>query len=347
MSSVLRVERGLLLLALRRMFPLPVVAATLLVAAGFALAHPASVSAPIRRETTWTALALVALPLALHAAASLGRRWRLGDRAWLGSRAVSRGTVALSAWLGTWIGAIALFGGIALLAEVGREDGGARRRLRALESPRAALVEPGARTAWSAGELGDGEGLLLHLALGTAPGSGPTATIRATCTRGAESSTAEALVFGRSSIEVEVPRGHGEVRIEVAKPGPGCTVVLAPGALSLHVAEDRAGLASFELFLRWVLFVGAWTALAMGIGAWMRASVATALALAAALPVLGAGRGAAWLPGADLATALAEAGDGLIPPHAPVIALFGFAVLALSGIALAARGLDAGAGDAA
>ncbi len=352
---------GLVLLAVRRvltpaLFVIAVPLACLFAFGGgpsdLALVGPTSAErlAATRRADAWTGLGLCALPAALFASAAFGRRWRAGDRLWLGTRPLSRAAIATSAWLGSWAGAAALAAGVALVAEVAAgEAASAPRVLRQVPAPRALLVEGDERAAWSvsdpAGELAPGR--LLRLTLATAPGSGPAARVRFRCARGDQSSESEALVHGRMTIDVALPRAASEdVVLTLERLGPGCAVILSPDSLALLDPSANARRASAELFLRAALFLGAWTALAQGFGAWMRPSAALALALALALPAWSLGRATPFLPGCDLPTALGEASMGLVPRALALApALAGLALFACAGLLLATRGLDASPAD--
>lgn len=302
--------------------------------------------AAARREVAWSALLLLVLPVAAHAAAGAGARWRGCERDWLGALPVPRAGVALAELAGALVAALALLGATAAAAErAGRGAGGARL-VRGLAAPRAVLAGEDERVAWTVdgGALAGGD--RLRLVLATAPGSGPSAPVALSLSRGGARARTEAVAFGRATVEAPLPAGgDGPLELALERRGPGCTVVLAPGALALVDGSAPARAASLGVLARAAPLAAAALALAAGLGAWMGSGVAAGLALALLLPALAAGRGAPWLPGSDLLLALAEAGDGLAPPPLALgPALLGAAAAVALGTALAARGLDRGEG---
>jgi hypothetical protein len=302
-----------------------------------------------RRSTAWIVFGCLFVPILFHAAADTGRRWAAGDRDWIGARAVSHACFAASTWLGLW-----LFGALAAAAVAGLGelaaggDGPSARRLASLSAPSAILVTADARAAWV---LEDGAGALrpgrrLQAELLATPGAGPTAPVAFTCRRrsGGETSRVEGIVSGRTRLELPLPEGGGDVELVLERRGPGCGVAILADSLALFepVPSERAG--SLALLLRVLVWLGAWSAVALGLGAWMRPMAAAALTLALQLPTWSADAdGAARLfPGVRLGRALDLVGAGRVPVAPGATELLGLVLLAALGCALAVSGLARG-----
>ena len=319
-------------------------------------AQNATVLAALRRESTWTLLALFTLPVCIYAAAQTGQRWRAGDRDWLGPRAISRMRVIASTYLGLWIAGALIALAIFALAEVSAGSSNpALRRLRSLVIPSTSLIENDAQLRFqianSRGDLRSGRSVRLELH--AAPGSGPTALVKFTCRRidTEASSENETILSGRANIDLVLPEGNGNLEFTLSKVGTGCGVVSLPGGLALFQIENNPQAGSLALLARVLLWLGAWLPIAIGLGAWMSALTATALCLALQLPVwvLASSNSLPFasplsrlLPGADLYNSLTLLGDGLVPPHPSPQIILGWLGCACCGLLLATLGLRRG-----
>jgi len=357
---------GLVLLALRRLFTRSFLFAAVILAALW-LSLDLSISEATqtadaallrstRRESTWVLFAVCLLPVCIYGAARVGERWFGGDRDWIGARAISRARFALSTWTGLWLAATLVTLSIGALGEfMASGDGASARRLAGLAAPSRLLAEDDASTSWVLDEsqASLAEGRRLRLELHATPGDGPTAGVRFSARRSAtgEVSATEAIVSGRTRVELALPSGTGELELTLEKLGRGCGIVVLSDSLALFepIASERS--ASVAVFMHALFWLGGWLAIAMGLGTRMHASTATALTLVLQLPLWSAASSsstearatfAGLLPGSELPQALALLGDGLalsMPAHTT---LFGFAVLVTIGLRLTVTGLNRG-----
>lgn len=302
-------------------------------------------AAALVRQDVWALFGLLGAPLFLVRAASFARIWTRSDSEWLGSRPISRLRVVLVLLLGAWAGALALAAIAALFSELAlpRETAGVRF-VRTLETPSAVLVEGDPPLSWiqedlRLDELASGARLILRPTV--APGSGPAVTVRVEVSSPAGVlAFAEERIHGPSAIELGLPTGaHGPASLSIGRAGPGA-VLLVPGrSVDLVCASSSARLASLGIGLRVALALGAWTALAAGLGAWMRPGIASCLVVACLLQTWVLGGGRTFLPGGDLAVTWQLVGRGLVPP-APDLAVLAIDLVgALVGLALLHRGL--------
>ena len=357
---------GLALLALRRLLTRSfMLAAVILAAIWISLdlsiseatqTADAALLRSTRRESTWVLFAVCLLPVCIYGAARVGERWFSGDRDWIGARAISRTRFALSTWTGLWLAAILVTLSIGGLSEfMASGDGASARRLEGLTAPTRLLAEDDASTSWVLDEMRGplGEGQLLRLELHATPGDGPTARVRFSARRpsNGEESVTEAIVSGRTRVELALPGGTGELELGLEKLGRGCGIVVLPDSLALFepIASERS--ASVSVFVHALFWLGGWLAIAMGLGTRMTASTATGLTLALQLPLWSAASSpttearaafAGFLPGSELPKALMLLGDGLalsLPAHT---ILFGFAALVAIGLRLTVTGLSRG-----
>jgi len=302
------------------------------------------------RQGVWTLLLVLVAPLLVHRAASTLERWREEDAEWLASRPVPRLGVLVAAFLGTWLGAGLVLAGIAVLAEVALGGSGPTSRLhRELSHGSVVLFEDEGPTRWEQTACRLAElpaGTRARLRPTVAPGSGPVVSLRLTASSSEETAPfaeTAARISGRSSVEVAVPAGaEGHLVLELAREGPGAVLVLPPdgGELLVPLASDRW--VGVELLVRLLAASGAWIAVGLALGAWMRPAVATLGVLALwALPWWW-GLGAAWVPGGDLPAVWGMLGEGIAPPLPDARWLVGGAVLLAGGLAAALRGLSRG-----
>jgi hypothetical protein len=305
-----------------------------------------------RREATWFGLAFLLLPVFLYRAAATGRHWNDGDREWLGARPVAPYSIVLGAWFGLWFAGALLAVVVTLWAEQAAKRGGLTHRMvRAVPCLGTTLVGSDERRSWEVEDPGGAlrHGRSLRLALATAPGAGPTARVRLTCERTSptsptsptpERSAVEAIVAGRTSFDLALPSGDGGVRLTLEKLGAGCTIVLQPNALRLVEPAAGPSAGARAALGRALLFLGAWTALALGFGTWMSTGTATALLLALLLPSgVATAFGELW-PAAGMPGAVSNLGEGLVPAALPAGALVGVLAAAGIGLVLARFGLE-------
>jgi len=148
----------------------------------------------------------------------------------------------------------------------------------------------------------------------------------------------ERRIGGRTSCEIELPPGAGPVVLRLERLGPGAGVALVGDvAATASAASER--LASVAVALRCWLALCAWSALALGLGAWFSAPTAAAGTLAIAVATWMAESAPAWLPGRDLGAALVAVGEGLVPAWPTLPALGAAAACVVLGLGLGAAGL--------
>ncbi|MFT5285009.1 MAG: hypothetical protein ACI8TQ_001170 [Planctomycetota bacterium] len=359
-------HRGLVALAFRRVFSTTFVVGFTVIAMLWQFENSELVNTTdfanetvirgLRRESAWSFMALLVLPACLFAAARAGERWRLRDRDWIGSRAVSKLAFAASTYLGISLGGALLAATIGLVVELSAGgDGTALRRVQSLPVPVMNLIESGEQARFRIDESEEVNlaGRSIRLELRATPGAGPTAKVRLACRRSSADSQTEieAIVSGRTSIGFELPSGVGGLDFTLTKVGAGCGVVALSGSLVLFesVASERVG--SWTILVRVLLWMCAWIALALGLGSWMSAITATVLCLALQLPawnsvnafdVAQATALSSYIPGADLVQSLKLLGDGLVPAHALPHSLLGLAIFVVVGLALAVAGQKRG-----
>lgn len=285
------------------------------------------------RTASWTLALVLGVPFFVARAAWTFARWRRGELDFLAPRAAAPAFVALSSWCGI-VAAFAVLGGAATLAsEGGVRDAPSFRAAGELALADGAWIT-GTRT-WSTRvdlpEQPHGTRIAVALVLGA--GGGPAAEVVFDATRADTRArhTASARVGMRGALEVEVPPGTGALELALHVTDPNARVYLAPQRARLWspVAGTRG--ASFALFARLVLCGAAASALALGLGAFMAPSIASALVLALWLVPDVVGADPAWIPARDLFDALDVAARGRVPAAPPLVALVGtFAIAALA-----------------
>lgn len=272
------------------------------------------------REGAWTFLAIGMLPLLVLRAARTLSAGRAAELEWLASRGSSRGTILVSTWIGTWAGGAALL----VLSGVSVElrGGSADASLRRAGDLTLATAPPGSRAR-------------VEIGLVSSAGSAAEVVLRAR--RGQEERTNRVRVSSGGAIEVEIPPGAGPVELDLSCPDRTASAVVASGPAEVWIpcTSDRA--AGAEILLRMLVALAAWSALALGLGAWMSPPIAGAAILAAWIPAWLGGSRPAWLPGADLWDAIRVAGMGRVPEPVDPRAFAAGALLAAVGLAFAAR----------
>lgn len=292
------------------------------------------------REGVLSIAILAVVPLLALRAARIVADWRKGEGDWLGSRSASRWTVLASTWLGTWAGGAALIAVACLAIELGiGSNGSTLRRAGEIALPPAAWITSEAPSAWTAREDESRwpEGSRARVELGFGAGSGASAEIRFRARRGEGAERlSSARIAARGSVEVEIPAGSGPLELEIACARAGARAFVVSDVVEVWEPGASEASASLEILVRVALALLAWSALAIGFGAWVSPPTAALALFAAWIPAFLADRPPAWMPAADLWSALEIAGAGRVP-HA--IAPGSIAVA----IALAAIGLRIGA----
>lgn len=283
----------------------------------------------LARQNVWSVLFVLA-PLLFWQAARLGTP---AANAWLAPTPAARPVLALALALGGLLAcgcATALTALVSELSTPGTST--AWRRVRGLENPPGLLLDDAPSLRWSVPAPAPGQ--RLRLATTVAIGSGPAVTARFSARAGARSSVVEQRVAGRTALELEPPSGPGELELELERVGAGALLVLPPHALELlaPVASERLG--ALALTSHAFLFLAAGCTLALGLASWMRASLAAGLVLALAFLSWTDTGIARLVPGAELAHAWQELGEGLVPRWASPPALASALVFLAAGLAL-------------
>jgi hypothetical protein len=298
------------------------------------------------RQGAWILGTLVVVPFLVSRAAAAAVRWRETDAAWLTTRAASPLRCLGATLLGPWLAAIALL--LACLAAAEVAAGGDAPGLRFVRDvdhgPLRLLAEERdascALLGVEAQDLGPRAVLRARPALLGQPSARVRAVVRAGDTVLGES---EARLTSRQALDVTCSTpGTGPLTLSLERPDRGASLVLPHGSLRLlrGGARERAG--SLSLCADLMLALAAMSALALGLGAWMRASLAVVAVLCLWIPAWAWGLGAGWLPGAGLFRSLALLGEGIAPAWPDARSLCGALVLVLLGVLLARRGLRGG-----
>ncbi|MFN0242254.1 MAG: hypothetical protein ACKVWV_05120 [Planctomycetota bacterium] len=349
----LRVDFALARLAARRTLH-PGVLATLAVVSFLALRHDFSPRVAgfddvdgafgrgLDRSGTWLALCAGVAPILVHRAAGTIGAWRTRDADWLAPRALGRASILVSTWLGIAVPCIALAVAIAALVEL-RVDG-AGPTLRAagsLPGPAPGWIDGGSPRAWriDSARVPAQDGARVSLELGLGAGAGPAAHIDLRCTRGSETSSARVAIGTRGRVELVLPRGHGDLEFALAITDPDARALVLSDALELWLPIPSERAASLALAARLALALLAWTALALGFGAWLSAPTATGLVAALWIALWLADGAPAWIPGADAFDALATIGRGRAPTQPALREIAATIACVAVGLGLARAGL--------
>lgn len=282
----------------------------------------------LARAGTWLVMALAIVPLLVSRAARVVPTWRAGEGDWIGSRSVGRPALVTSMLLGAWAGAAILL--LASFAAIELRAGDAVpsfTRAGSIALPAATWIEPGAPlvvTARDPGEsLPSGSRARVELAFGYGAGSASEVVLRAS--RHSDQRSASVRLSSRGTVEVELPPGPGDLRLEIACPRSGTRACTVSDELELWTpcTSDRS--AGAQILLRLLGASLAWIALALGLAAWMSAPSAALAVLAAWIAAWLGDATPAWLPGGDLWAALDTVGSGRVPaapdPRSHAIAL--------------------------
>ncbi|HKC26092.1 MAG TPA: hypothetical protein VKF32_15205, partial [Thermoanaerobaculia bacterium] len=313
---------------------------------------PGAAARGMLREGVWTILAISILPLLVFRTARSVSVWRSGESEWLASRGVGRGAILVSTWIGTWAGGATLLALACLAIEL--RAGAAAPSLRRgpdLALPSGAFssrARIGSRgpLAWTAPDTSAIAGARARVQIGFVSGAGSAGEILFRAKRDRDERTGRARISSHGSIEVELPPGSGAIGFELSCASPGTTAVVLSDAVEVWspCASDRA--AGVEILIRILVAFAAWTALALGLAAWVSPSIASLAILAAWIPAWLGDIAPRWLPGADLWDALSIVGMGRVPAALDSRAFAVGTLLALVGLALAAVGLRSWRGSA-
>lgn len=302
----------------------------------------ATSAASLARHASWALLAsLTFLVLWLRAAKWPGQ-WQTRDANFLGTRGLGLTGILIATWLGRSAAAAAALLWIAVAAETAaRGDAPRDRVLRKLNSPSVALLEGGAQRTWTStpSELGTHQQASVLLGISTGPGLGPTTEVSFEAQRGEHTTQTRALLYGRHHIQLELPAGSGPIQWRLARLQGGGVPIVDGESFWLMERTNSKFDAPLALWLRAFLCAAAWTAMAMALGSFMRASTALASILALLLwfshqSALSSIPGAHWFQGLDIVAA------GRVPePLGPLEWTLGAALIAAGNLA-AKRGIE-------
>ena len=311
---------------------------------------PPLLARALARQTVWTVLLALALPVLIARAAGELARWRRDEAGFVLALPVARATPVVATFAGAWAATLLVLAAIACGAELAaaRAPGDAAPALRPARSfaEPARILFPGeAALSFTLADPALGAaGARLRLHAAAAPGAGPAATVALALTA-AGGATAERsfVVAARRALELTLPAGaEAGVRVTLRHLAGRAPVVLGAESVELLLPATSDRHATLTLLARTATASLAWIALALGLGAWMRPALAALSVGALWLLPWALGAGSAVLPGGDLPAALGALGEGLVPAPARAEPVAVAAALALVGLALGARGLRGG-----
>ena len=293
------------------------------------------------REGVWSIAILAVVPLLALRAARTVAGWRKGEGDWLGSRRASRGTIFLSTWVGTWIGGAAVLALAGLAIELGVGSGGPTfRRAGEIALPPAAWITPETPSRWTAreGESRWPPGSRARVERGFGAGTNASVEILLRALRGdGAERTASARIAARGVVEVEIPEGNGPLDLEIACARAGARAFVVSDSVEVWEPGARESSASVEILARVALALLAWSALGIGLGAWLSPPTAALALFAAWTPAFLAGD-PGWFPAADLWRALEITGSGRVPHSVDPVSIATALALAAIGLAIGAAG---------
>jgi hypothetical protein len=317
------------------------------------------------RQGVWLLALFCVLPFLVARAAATLPRWRAGESAWLGTRAISPGACLVAALAGPCLAALALGGAFFAAAELAA-GGNERDAPRLVAEPHHAPLQllAGAEGAEivlpnvAVQRTGAGAGVLrLHLI--EIPSDAPGIDVAIEARRGdASVGSARARVVGRGVVDVPLralSAGGGPLVLAVRRVNDTARdpedrlaggVVAPRDSLELLRRDSGERRGSWALYARISLALAAMCALALGLGAWMRASLAALVTLALWLAAWTFDLGGGLVPGADLARALRFVGEGVAPPLPGAALALAAAAFAALGLVLGRLGLWDGRGVA-
>ncbi len=302
----------------------------------------ATSAASLARHASWALLASFTFLGLWLRAAKWPAQWQARDANFLGTRGIGLAGILFATWLGRSAAAGAALLWIACVAETAaRGDAPGDRVLRKLNSPSAALLEIGAQRTWTStpAELGTHRQTSVLLGISTGPGLGPTTEVSFEAQRGEHATQTRALLWGRHHVQLDLPAGSGPVQWRLTRlQGGGVPIVDGESFWLLESAHSVFD-APLALWMRALLCAATWTAIAMALGSFMRASTALASILALLLWIahqsaLSDIPGANWFQGLDIVAA------GRIPGALGTWELAFAAALIAAGYFAAKRGIE-------
>jgi hypothetical protein len=302
------------------------------------------------RQGIWAVLMLWLLPVfLLHAARTVDGWKRRGEVDWLGAKPVTRATVAFSTWLGQLTALVLLgLGTLALAEGVVQEAPPTLREAEVVGAPESPWFDGRRLTRWMIPHAAPNSVFTFEASV-THGGPGMRVIVVNPDDAHADSSR----IVGRQEVEFSLAGGASETGLMIAANGyafgtshgpkesevPDVTGYLHPdsGRLWTPCASERR--ANLNLLLRLGLVGAVWIALGLGLGAWMRGSLA-ALSIGATWTAASMWAGApAWLPGARLVHSLGVVGRGRVPAEIGPETVLGTLALVAFGVSLAVTGL--------
>ncbi len=293
--------------------------------------------------------ACLCVPLALWPAAQTFRHWRRGECDWLAGVVASPWKVLATWWAGTGAAACALIALAVLIASVGPgATAPVRERLQQFTHPFVLLG--GTQLHWSTTLSLEPRADQAGAVLGIHPrsiGAAPAATLFARARRQAAvpkaanalESQASQRVFAARHLELELPSGQGPLELELWIDGGDALISIDRDSLLLASGASEP---AWRAATRWTLglsaVVLAATALALGLGAWLRPATGLCAVLAMALAAELATRRwpelAPWLPWSAAKEQWQHLRSGLFLADQLGCALLGAAFCVAAGIAL-------------
>jgi hypothetical protein len=346
------VNAQLLLLALRRtLTPAFVLTACIVLALATQLEWAApsewSGTASLRagafaRQGVWTIGALTLLPVLVHKAASTIPRWRTGEVDWLAKSPANRSGILLATWCGAALAAAVVVLMIAFAAELAARDTQAALRLVSrLPAPDGALIDDGARLAWSVDAPAARAGDRLHIGvvmIANVPAADVVVGVSRRASDGqVQRSETRAHVVAACELDVAVPAGDGALEIELKRAAPGAIVALDGNGVAWLTPIESASAISCDIAAHAWLATIAWLALALGCGAWVSPLLAlmTLAAIALASWIGASTAFDAWWPWGAMPDAL-DLCSRAVAPGMPAFPRFGGALACVAlGLALA------------
>jgi len=297
------------------------------------------------------ALLFVLVPAVLAGAARVFPRLAEGERFWLVPRRASKASIALSAFAGTWLGAVLWLAAIGGLCEV--FAGGDAPSLQAsvpLELQDRRAVGEEIRVRWTSSLPARPEGCVVRLAVGVYGSYNEIEAFElATLTPAGDVHAVGSAAPGRVlDVEVPVPAAGETVEFELFARGAQRAIVLNRPRLQLYVPRTERW-STWLVLGEVALMLGAALALALGCGPWLSVPSLLLFVLGGyallwlELDALGASTAGEFvlraLPGAQLPESFSEFAEGRSPQAlAGSTWLGGLALIAL-GLAAFHRGL--------
>ncbi|MCC7013200.1 MAG: hypothetical protein IT454_11610 [Planctomycetes bacterium] len=293
------------------------------------------------RVGAWTAFALSVWPWLAWRAASLIPMWRESELEFVAGVPASRARLVLSSWFGVWLAMCA-----SVLLAAGAAEATAPRssevlaRVGEIALPHNIVLGGAEPVVWRSElpERAAAERLRLHLEF--VPLSN-YADVEWSVARAGRTTRALVRVSSHSELELPFPDGSGEAEFRLSRAAGEGLVMCGARPLELLARGKSSRWCSIVLAAHAALAGAVCGALALGLGAWMRASLAFGLAAAAQVALAFAEP--EWArqiaPWSALPAAFEACGRGLVP-QAPGLAecAASFAWTA-AGLALASAGI--------